>query len=301
MDYDSSIDVWSFGCVLAEMFIGKPLFQGESTIEQLLQIIKQRHDNEENKLNHEIFIQNNQEWRNILKQQQKQQQQVELSNNQETIQQQLTNECLQRTKEFEHIIDVLKNQQPLNSLNDIINETESRHELMKNNDDLIVQDNQSWEDIIKKLKQEKIEEKQITSNNENISVQSDDGEYNNLIVYSNTDYNKMINAMMEEQLNRVKDFKQIQSLNNNNNNEFNNIINNINERHNNFQKKYENKFKGKLQIINQQMNENNEEWKNEIKEINNNLINNKEIKNCNDYYFKEIEGRVNDLVKLKKY
>jgi len=76
----------------------------EEQVEQLLQIIKQRHDNEENKLNHEIFIQNNQEWRNILKQQQ----QVELSNNQETIQQQLTNECLQRTKEFEHIIDVLK-------------------------------------------------------------------------------------------------------------------------------------------------------------------------------------------------
>jgi glycogen synthase kinase 3 beta len=40
MDYDTSIDVWSFGCVLAEMFSGKPFFQGESTIEQLLQIIK---------------------------------------------------------------------------------------------------------------------------------------------------------------------------------------------------------------------------------------------------------------------
>lgn len=40
MDYDTSIDVWSFGCVLAEMFIGKPIFQGESTVDQLLQIIK---------------------------------------------------------------------------------------------------------------------------------------------------------------------------------------------------------------------------------------------------------------------
>jgi glycogen synthase kinase 3 beta len=40
MDYDASIDIWSFGCVLAEMFIGKPLFQGESTVDQLLQIIK---------------------------------------------------------------------------------------------------------------------------------------------------------------------------------------------------------------------------------------------------------------------
>jgi len=40
VDYDSSIDVWSLGCLLAEMFIGKPLFQGESTVDQLLQIIK---------------------------------------------------------------------------------------------------------------------------------------------------------------------------------------------------------------------------------------------------------------------
>jgi glycogen synthase kinase 3 beta len=40
MDYDSSIDIWSFGCVLAEMLLGKPLFQGDSTVDQLLQIIK---------------------------------------------------------------------------------------------------------------------------------------------------------------------------------------------------------------------------------------------------------------------
>jgi glycogen synthase kinase 3 beta len=40
MDYDSSIDTWSFGCVLAEMLLGKPLFQGDSTVDQLLQIIK---------------------------------------------------------------------------------------------------------------------------------------------------------------------------------------------------------------------------------------------------------------------
>jgi serine/threonine protein kinase len=39
-DYDSSIDIWSFGCVMAEMLLGKPLFQGESTVDQLLQIIK---------------------------------------------------------------------------------------------------------------------------------------------------------------------------------------------------------------------------------------------------------------------
>lgn len=39
-DYDSSIDIWSFGCVLAEMLLGKPIFQGESTVDQLLQIIR---------------------------------------------------------------------------------------------------------------------------------------------------------------------------------------------------------------------------------------------------------------------
>ena len=39
-DYDSSIDIWSLGCVLAEAFFGKPLFQGESTVDQLLQIFR---------------------------------------------------------------------------------------------------------------------------------------------------------------------------------------------------------------------------------------------------------------------
>jgi len=40
MDYDSSIDIWSFGCVLAEILLGKPIFQGESTVDQLFQIMK---------------------------------------------------------------------------------------------------------------------------------------------------------------------------------------------------------------------------------------------------------------------
>ena len=39
-DYDSSIDVWSLGCVLAEAFYGKPIFQGDSTVDQLFQIFR---------------------------------------------------------------------------------------------------------------------------------------------------------------------------------------------------------------------------------------------------------------------
>jgi len=39
-EYDSSVDIWSFGCVIAEMLLGKPIFQGENTVDQLLQIIK---------------------------------------------------------------------------------------------------------------------------------------------------------------------------------------------------------------------------------------------------------------------
>lgn len=61
-DYNNSIDIWSFGkfrlllitihtihsnyivnskgCLIAEMFLGKPIFQGETTVDQLLQIIK---------------------------------------------------------------------------------------------------------------------------------------------------------------------------------------------------------------------------------------------------------------------
>jgi len=38
--YNSSIDMWSFGCILAELYTGKPLFPGESEMEQL-QLIMQ--------------------------------------------------------------------------------------------------------------------------------------------------------------------------------------------------------------------------------------------------------------------
>ena len=39
-DYTTTIDVWSLGCVMAEMLIGHPLFPGESGIDQLVEIIK---------------------------------------------------------------------------------------------------------------------------------------------------------------------------------------------------------------------------------------------------------------------
>lgn len=38
--YDCAIDVWSAGCVIAEMIIGEPLFLGESALDQLVEIIK---------------------------------------------------------------------------------------------------------------------------------------------------------------------------------------------------------------------------------------------------------------------
>eukprot|EP00698_Gefionella_okellyi_P011312 TRINITY_DN2979_c0_g1_i1.p1 TRINITY_DN2979_c0_g1~~TRINITY_DN2979_c0_g1_i1.p1 ORF type:complete len:367 (+),score=42.63 TRINITY_DN2979_c0_g1_i1:37-1137(+) len=38
--YTSAIDVWSAGCVLAEMLVGQPLFPGGSGVDQLVEIIK---------------------------------------------------------------------------------------------------------------------------------------------------------------------------------------------------------------------------------------------------------------------
>lgn len=39
-DYTTSIDVWSSGCVLAELLMGQPIFPGESGVDQLVEIIK---------------------------------------------------------------------------------------------------------------------------------------------------------------------------------------------------------------------------------------------------------------------
>jgi len=39
-DYTPAIDVWSTGCVVAELLLGQPLFPGESGVDQLVEIIK---------------------------------------------------------------------------------------------------------------------------------------------------------------------------------------------------------------------------------------------------------------------
>lgn len=40
IDYLPAIDVWSSGCVMAELMLGHPLFPGESGVDQLVEIIK---------------------------------------------------------------------------------------------------------------------------------------------------------------------------------------------------------------------------------------------------------------------
>ncbi|KAJ1704523.1 hypothetical protein LUZ63_004302 [Rhynchospora breviuscula] len=39
-EYTTAIDVWSAGCVLAELLLGNPLFPGDSAVDQLVQIIR---------------------------------------------------------------------------------------------------------------------------------------------------------------------------------------------------------------------------------------------------------------------
>lgn len=39
-EYNNAIDVWSVGCVMAELLLGQPLFPGESGVDQLVEIIK---------------------------------------------------------------------------------------------------------------------------------------------------------------------------------------------------------------------------------------------------------------------
>lgn len=42
-DYTSNIDIWSAGCVLAELLLGQPIFPGDSGVDQLVEIIKVRY------------------------------------------------------------------------------------------------------------------------------------------------------------------------------------------------------------------------------------------------------------------
>ena len=39
-EYTTAIDIWSLGCVMAELLLGQPLFPGESGVDQLVEIIK---------------------------------------------------------------------------------------------------------------------------------------------------------------------------------------------------------------------------------------------------------------------
>lgn len=39
LPYTSAIDMWSFGCIVAELFIGIPLFPGSSEYNQLRRIV----------------------------------------------------------------------------------------------------------------------------------------------------------------------------------------------------------------------------------------------------------------------
>lgn len=40
ISYGRGIDMWSFGCILAELFTGYPLFPGENEVDQLLAIME---------------------------------------------------------------------------------------------------------------------------------------------------------------------------------------------------------------------------------------------------------------------
>jgi len=39
-EYTTKIDIWSMGCVMAELLLGNPLFAGENNVDQLIEIIK---------------------------------------------------------------------------------------------------------------------------------------------------------------------------------------------------------------------------------------------------------------------
>lgn len=50
-NYDYTIDIWSAGCVMAEMVIGKPLFKGDNAVAYLIEVIKKMGTPSEYELN----------------------------------------------------------------------------------------------------------------------------------------------------------------------------------------------------------------------------------------------------------
>ena len=38
--YTTAVDIWSIGCVIAELLLGSPLFPGDSGVDQLVEVIK---------------------------------------------------------------------------------------------------------------------------------------------------------------------------------------------------------------------------------------------------------------------
>jgi serine/threonine protein kinase len=54
--YSCAIDVWSLGCIMVELFVGKPLFIGENTIQQLYRIIDVLGMPPENMLRHSAHL-----------------------------------------------------------------------------------------------------------------------------------------------------------------------------------------------------------------------------------------------------
>ncbi|KAF0719470.1 Aste57867_1006 [Aphanomyces stellatus] len=71
-DYDASVDMWSIGCVFAELFLGRPLFQAKTDTDQMAKIVEMcgTHLDEVNGISHlphfEKFIQNKKST-NVLK------------------------------------------------------------------------------------------------------------------------------------------------------------------------------------------------------------------------------------------
>ena len=38
-NYTKGVDMWSLGCILAELLLGKPLFPGKSTLDQFQRLV----------------------------------------------------------------------------------------------------------------------------------------------------------------------------------------------------------------------------------------------------------------------